>query len=571
MILFLISLIFVFFLNYNTAFSEETFSKIYDPFEVTIKQGKIKRDFVLMNSGYDVNCWYYAGLDPKLDILEEEQMPNLALIQYQRPKEGRIDKLEEGAVFTCVFDIDEDEDVVNQLKKLLPKDIDKNKLRFKPLPLDRLELNLMGSNEKKNVSIVSLDNQGLGALHNSKIRFTTILSAKDAMLYETMLNSKAGIDYELIYNYSLLSDKLEQRIKVKLNKNKILLEQALDDDSDMDLRYIKSLEKNPKFRQAIIKEASDKKESVKREKTSDDDDDIDLKNLGHKNKNTSSGKTSYGVEEFSKFIDLFYRSKKEKYLAATGFISLVDYPDSVKKKIIVQDISYSNLKYAYLMMPTIGDKSKLNLKEITMKVNLNYRNTTYETRVLKWTEKKDWRTEDNKPAIIERFSLDEIADEKGASHVDNAEFKIESVLEFYNDTKLTTELKMPVINGSSPVTTPFSFADTVSFDFTNIFWEYPEEDKNRLEQIEINIKDKNRNMKRIVKPEKIKGTKALEFPETVSVITSLKSFEKDNLKINVYFKKANGKRIPWQYNDTKLSKYFESPYFMFNDEDWRNK
>lgn len=571
MILFLLILFFVFFLNCDMALSEENFSKIYDPFEVTIKQGKIKRDFVLMNSGYDVNCWYYAGLDPKLDILEEEQMPNLALIQYQRPKEGRIDKLEEGAVFTCVFDIDEDEDVVNQLKKLLPKDIDKNKLRLKPLPLDRLELKLMGSDKKDNVNIVSLDNQGLGALHNSKIRFTTILTAKNATLYETLLNSKTGIDYNLVYNYSLLSDKLKQKIKVKLKKNKIFLEETLNDESNIDLRYLKSLEKCPKFIREIIKEASNRKESVKQETSDGVGDDIDLKNLGHKKKNVSSGKTDYGVEEFSKFISLFYRSKQEKYLAAAGFISLIDYPDSVKKKIIVQDISYDNLKYAYLMMPTIGDKSMLNIKEIAMKVSLNYKKTTYETRVLKWTEKKDWRTEDNRPAIIERFSLDKIADEKGASQIDNAEFRIESIFEFYNDTKLITELKMPVINGSSPVTTPFSFADTISFDFTNIFWEYTKEDKNRLEQIEINIKDKNRYIKRIVKPEKIKGTKALELPEILSVITSLKSFEKDNLKINVYFKKANGKRIPWQYNDTKLSNYFESPYFMFNDEDWRNE
>ncbi|MBR4328479.1 MAG: hypothetical protein IKP71_01360, partial [Candidatus Riflebacteria bacterium] len=119
------------------------------------------------------------------------------------------------------------------------------------------------------------------------------------------------------------------------------------------------------------------------------------------------------------------------------------------------------------------------------------------------------------------------------------------------------------------ITTPFAFCEVVTFDFNNLFWDALETDKTRLVTIEINMKDGSRRIKRLIQPQKISGTKAIEIPSFLYVLTATDSFSKGKLKANIYFRTADGKKIPWEYNDMVLNKYLDSPYFMFFDEDWK--
>lgn len=547
--------------------------KSYTPIEVSIGSGKDAQRYLLMNNGLDTNRWYYASLNPKLYEYGSPLEPDVMLIKYQKKNKDKKGKLDEGALFHCSFDIGADEAVVKKLKKYLPKEIDQNQVRLSIIPLEGIELNFLNPNDKKNgISIIASNTSNIVPLEGSKVSFDAVLDKNETILMDTFLDSNVGIEYAIKYHYSIYSNPKKQTLTARVNRNKVVIS-GYPENAGLDFRnYIKNKEKNPKFLQLLKSNYEQELKQKTSKSSSVTDEEEDLKNVGHKKKAKPAQISDYSLNDFQTFINYTYRIKEDKIHAASGFITLSNYDKDIIKKKIIQDTSNLDWNYAYVVMPNFNNKILKDIKQINMLIELMYKNKSIEKRSYVWNKEKGWRNiANNSPATIDKFDLNVIPDNSSSSQLKNAKFKINTDIELEEDPVLKTQIELPVTNGEIPITTPFAFCEIAEFDFTNLFWDAIKKDKTRLVSMEINLKDDNRKIKRIVQPETIKGTKAIETPSFMNILTKPNSFNSGKMKASIYFKTADGKKIPWEYNDLVLNRYMTTPYFMFFDEEWKNK
>ncbi len=548
-------------------------SKAYAPIEVSLGSGKDAKRYLLMNNGLDINRWYYAALNPKLYEYGSPLEPDLMMIKFQRVNKNRKDKLDEGALFHCSFDIGANEAVLKKLKKYLPKEIDQNKVRLSVIPLEGIELSFLNPNDKKKeISIIATSTSNIVPLEGSKVSFDTVLDKNSTVIVDTLLNTTVGIEYSIKYHYSIYSNPIKKTLTAQVNRNKIVISGYSENDEPNLQNYIKSKEKNPKFLQLLKSNYEKELKQKSNTSSSSKDDEEDLKDVGHKKKVDPTKISDYSLNDFQTYINITYRIREDKIHAASGFITLSNYDKDVVKKKIFQDTSYLEWNYAYVVMPNFNDKVTKDIKQINMLIELMFKNKVLEKRNYIWNKNKGWRNVANDfPATVDKFSLNAIYAESSSSELKNAKFRINANIEFEEDPDIKTQMELPVTNGEIPITTPFAFCDIAEFDFNNLFWDGLKTDKTRLVSMEINLKDENRKVKRIIQPITIKGTKAIETPSFMYLLTKLNSFNDGKMKASIYFKTADGKKIPWEYNDLVLNKYMSTPYFMFFDEEWKNK
>ena len=558
----------IFFVFFTSSIIADTLpQKTYDPTEVSFGSGKDAKKYILMNNGLDINRWYYASLNPKLVEYGDPLEPDIMMIKFQIANNQKKNRLHEGALFRCSFDIGADDSIIKKLKKSLPKEIDQNNVKLSIIPLDGIELSFFKPSSKKQVSIVASSTPIIPQI-GSKVSFSTILDKEATVLMDTLLTSKMGVEYEIKYHYSVFSTPTTTSFTAKYNKNKAVISGYPKDLDPNLIKYIKNKENNPKFIQLLKTESEKNSKSKNDIKTSNSEEKVNLKNVGHKNKAKATKVSNISLNDFQKIINVTCRLKEDKISASSGFISFEKYGESILNKKVVQDTSYVDWNYAYLVMPTINDKHTNDIKQIEMLVELTHKKKVYEKRNYIWTKEKGWRNSaNNNPATIDKFELD--SDFTKSSSQKDSFFKVSTTIKFEKDDPLETELKLPVINGETPITTPFAFFDVLTFDFTSLTWDALKTNKSRLVSMEINIKDNKRRIKKIIEPKMIKGTKAIESPSFLNVLTNLNSFNDGNIKANICFKIADGKKVFWEYNDVVLNKYMDSTYIMFFDEDWK--
>ena len=540
--------------------------------EVVLGSGKTSRKYLLMNNGLDKYRWYYAALNPKLCEFGNPAEPDLTLVKFQRVGKRRKNKLDEGAFFSCSFDIGADETITKMLRKYLPKGIEQSKAKLSVIPLEVVELSFIDSKRKEQVKIIATDSMKLVPMANSIIRFNTVLDKNTAILVETLLKSDVGLEYEIKYKYSVFSKLKSKSFNASLNRNKAFINIENEVLEARLSNYIKNKERNPKFIQFLKSESSKASKTKDSNTTNNDNKSADLKNIGHKNKAKASFITSQSLSDFQKTMFLTYRNREDRVIAGSGFISLKKYGENVISKKIYQDTSELGWNYAYLIMPEINENLSYDVIAINTIIEVKCKNKVLESRKYLWTKEKGWRDFlSNSPVSIEKFGLENIYSESGSDPLKYSVFNIKSNIIFNDGPPVVSEFEIPVVKGESPVCSPFSLVDVVTFDFTNLTWDSLVTDKTRLVAVELRLKDGNRTIRRDVKAEKIPGTKVVESPDFLYVITNLNSFEKGNLKASVYFRRADGKRIPWEYNSLVLNKFMDEPYIMLLDEDWKTE
>ncbi|MBR4570939.1 MAG: hypothetical protein IKO19_09810 [Candidatus Riflebacteria bacterium] len=570
LLLLFITIFFFFSSIYADNINNNQLYKSYDPIEITIGSGKDIKQYLLMNNGLDPYRWYYASLKPQIIEFGTPLKPDLTLIKFQRVNKTKKDKLDEGALFHCSFDIGADEAVLKKIRNYLPKEIDKNKAKLSIIPLEGIELTFLKSDRKSEICVIASNTSNLLPIDGSKVYFDTILDKSSSVMLETLLKTNVGAQYSIKYHYSIFKEPKVKTFNARIEKNKAFITPEKEEKLDSKIStYLKNKGNNPKFIQLIKTEANKTSQTSSNTSFSNSNKEIDLKNIGHKNKAKASRITNQSFSDYQKKINLTYRYREDKISTGFGFISLKKYGEKVIQENIIQDTSYLDWDYSYIVLPTINEKVAYDIKTINMSVELMFKNKTLEPRNYTWNKEKGWRDSENKPAKIEKFELDSVYAESGSDPLKHSTFRVRSKIEFNNDYPLNTEVIMPVTNGEIPITTPFAFCEVVTFDFNNLFWDALETDKTRLVTIEINMKDGSRRIKRLIQPQKISGTKAIEIPSFLYVLTATDSFSKGKLKANIYFRTADGKKIPWEYNDMVLNKYLDSPYFMFFDEDWK--
>ena len=117
LLLLFITIFFFFSSLYADNINNNQLYKSYDPIEITIGSGKDIKQYLLMNNGLDPYRWYYASLKPQIIEFGTPLKPDLTLIKFQRVNKTKKDKLDEGALFHCSFDIGADEAVLKKIRK----------------------------------------------------------------------------------------------------------------------------------------------------------------------------------------------------------------------------------------------------------------------------------------------------------------------------------------------------------------------------------------------------------------------------------------------------------------------
>ncbi|MBU1106677.1 MAG: hypothetical protein KKB51_08440 [Candidatus Riflebacteria bacterium] len=544
--------------------------------KVQIGSGKTAQQFVLLNSRINSLQWYCAKLSPKLIEFKsgDSSIPDLTLIRFQHDDPGNHGKLLEGGILQFGFDIGADEATIRALKSKLPRGVDQRLARIDPLPLTGIDMTIFDPMGKK-VELVATPARGIASDYASEYaNFTANFVTMQADLVESLLNLPTGIKFELKYRYSTLSEPINTVVDVDFDK----LSEKSGNKDDYNLvdhngktlskelsQYLKRQASNPRIMQRIRSRAEREKADSNSESKPNS---YDPKSDGRKP--SESEKSSGSADKISKMLEqvvLINRSRAEKFLAAEGFLSLSGYSDEIKKSRVIEDLGYENWKFAYLMMPVIGDIPGLNVAKIDLKVDLTDGQHVFCTRKYQWKQDTQWLNEEKSSESVARISLKDVF-AAGSRTVDKATFKMNYSIYVANDSVLTGEFDVPVFTGDLPLASPFELADVMMFDFSNLYWDAPESDKSRLLKVEIIVQDDRRQIRRFVAP--VKGAdNVIVYPEQVPILLGHGNFEKRGMvKTSVFFRTADNKRIAWEFNGMELSKAFSGAYLSFLDNDW---
>lgn len=546
-----------------------------EPFEVTVKSGKTNIKYLMMQSDSDKNQWYCAKLSPTLYEYKSDNKaltePALTFIRFQKIDPAKPDKLIEGAILECEFDIGVDKSTLSILKNKLPLS-DRSLARVNLLPINGLEMVLIRPSDSSELKIKAKEFRTKTDKSGSTTAvFYGVLSSSDAILLNALLSHTGGVRYRIEYKYNSVSEPEKIVAKIDYGKSKSIygIKGEQNEDAAL-LSHLASKSKNPRLLQKI-KEKS--KSSVKEQTSSSADNNdkqetFDIRNIGHKKINTGSGSANSSISELVETVELVYKTRKEKFIAADGLITLANYPDEIRNKKMFTDVSYDDWKFAYLMAPTISSGADLQIENITLNIHLCDNNHVYEKRKIYWKGDSGWQDETGNPSSIAKFSLEDILSRPGKSPLDKAFFKISSVIKFKKDSDMVSESEIPVLSGGIPITTPLVMADVIEFDFINLFWDSLKTDTKRLKKIDLTVKDGSRTIRRVIEP-KLANDKHIEYPQILCLAVTRDNFEKGKIKANLYFHTADRKRVAWDFNGLKLSEYFDIPYFMFFDEDWQ--
>lgn len=546
-----------------------------EPFEVTVKSGKTNIKYLMMQSDSDINQWYCAKLSPTLYEYKSDNKaltePALTFIRFQKIDPAKPDKLIEGAILECEFDIGVDKSTLSILKNKLPLS-DRSLARVNLLPINGLEMVLIRPSDSSELKIKAKEFRTKTDKSGSTTAvFYGVLSSSDAILLNALLSHTGGVRYRIEYKYNSVSEPEKIVAKIDYGKSKSIygIKGEQNEDAAL-LSHLASKSKNPRLLQKI-KEKS--KSSVKEQTSSSADNNdkqetFDIRNIGHKKINTGSGSANSSISELVETVELVYKTRKEKFIAADGLITLANYPDEIRNKKMFTDVSYDDWKFAYLMAPTISSGADLQIENITLNIHLCDNNHVYEKRKIYWKGDSGWQDETGNPSSIAKFSLEDILSRPGKSPLDKAFFKISSVIKFKKDSDMASESEIPVLSGGIPITTPLVMADVIEFDFINLFWDALKTDTKRLKKIDLTVKDGSRTIRRVIEP-KLANDKHIEYPQILCLAVTRDNFEKGKIKANLYFHTADRKRVAWDFNGLKLSEYFDIPYFMFFDEDWQ--
>ena len=329
-------------------------NKIYDPLEVSIRINKKNVKFVIVNNRVDPKRWYYMTLEPKFVEYGDPLEPALMLINYQRYGANKSkSEIEEGAYFECIFDMSVDTKVLKELKSKLPKEVDRTRICFEPLPLDLVEMTLLGT-EGKEIKIEADKTAGILPMDASYVRFATILDKNDANLLNIALNSNTGIGYSIRYNYSLVGTKKKTSIKYSLDGNKGDYEtDSKEEFSDEINNYLKRKVNSLSFQRKL-------REQVKPV----DDENVNVLDVGHSRNKQTSGKSNTTIEHIEKVAEFEYRGKNDFIKVCEGFLSLDKYSFDIIKRKIFLDTSDVLWQMAYLVMPDMGAVNPLAVKKI---------------------------------------------------------------------------------------------------------------------------------------------------------------------------------------------------------------
>lgn len=542
--------------------------------KVIVGSGKQRQEFVLMNSAMNPNQWFYALLSPTL--LEtgsgKDRVPDLTLIRFQKLDTKDSEKISEGAILQFSFAIGAEKSALSALKQKLPKDVNLRQVRLDPLPLDRIDMSIFNPRGKK-LSLIATSSQGIAADYVSEYaRFSAVFSSVDSDLVATLLKSETGIKYELNYHYATLSDPLTSAVNIDLDAGKGhgLSTDILDDSGKPVVpeiaAYIRRQLANPRVAQRLRRAAEKKTEpsTEKQVKSA-----YDPRTDGHQSAKSKPEQDSRISRKLHK-LTLVHRSRAQKYLAAEGFLNLSGYSKDVAKKCFIEDTAYDNWAYAYLMLPSVGEITGLDFERIELKILLTDKRHTYDERKMVWKPESHWLDEHGAPARIARFSLKDILGAAG-NFVDEVKFKVEYNIFISEDPPITGELSLPAFTGDLPLATPFMLADLMLFDFSNLTWDAPENDKTRLVKVEMIIQDGKRRIRKFVEPELYRNKVTL-LPEQVPVLLKRDNFaEAGRVKVSVFFHTADRKRVPWDFNGMNLNESFPDAYLVFLDNDWQSQ
>lgn len=553
-------------------------AKAVKPLQVEIKIKGEALSYALINSEEDENLWYYASLSPKLYEYRVSNKaplePALTLIRFQKldPKNPR--KMLEGALFECSFVIDSNKKVERALRTKLPRDVNKRLARFLPLPLTGFELELVRPNEKTNIFITAEEAQSYSNEAEIRLaRFATTLSATDALLLSTLLTEKTGVYYRLNLKYNQYSK--PEKLGVSLNLGGTREKLFNDDDlKKLDPQFVKQIigrTKNPRILSGLKAQATkaDASSNAKASSQSLDEKEVfDVRTVGRKKINVGIGLTKKSTTELIQAVEFVYKTREERLIAAEGLLTLSNYSQNIIKEKVYTEANFDEWGTAYLMLPSINTGAAMQVKEVTLDISLRDRQFSYEKMQFTWSESLGWRTKEGAPVAIARFNLKDLQARASKNPLSEAYFRVDSKIGFMRDPAMSTSLTLPVLNGDIPITTPFTVINVLSFDFINLFWDALSTNAGRLTKIELSIKDDKRSIRRTVEP--YKQDDRVIYPEMLYVATGLDSYDEGRVRASLYFHTANGKRVPWEFNGLKLNEYFDLPYFMFFDEDWKS-
>jgi len=542
--------------------------------------GKNQKEYVLMNSTLNQNQWYYALLSPQL--VETGQgsnlEPDLTLIRFQKLDAKDPEKLREGAILRFSFAIGADKAVIDVLKKKLPKEVDRRLVRFDPLPLSGIEMNIYDPRGKK-VQLIATASQGIAADYAAQYAgFSAVFPVLETDLVEALLKSDTGVKYELNYRYAALSDRRTSRIKIDVGsagsaKHKHADSEILDNNGKAVppelAAYVRRQVSNPRVAQRL-RDRSKNAESKKSGQTEADSEYDPISDGRKSSRSKNRSKSSSKVAETLHDLTLEHRSRSQKYLAARGFLSFAGYSEAVRKSHIIEDTAYDYWAYSYMLMPTVGCMNGLDIEKIELNIELCDKSHTYETRKLEWTPEKQWHDERGAPSAIARFALKDLL-VGGGSLPEHAFFKVEYSIFVKDDPAITGKEKIPVFTGDLPLSSPFDLADVLMFDFSNLYWDAPETDKTRLIKVEITLQDDKRRIRKFVAPQR-RSDRSLIVPELVPVLLTRGNYEKaGKVKLSVFFHTADNRRVAWDFNGMGLQKPFPDAYLFFLDNDWQRQ
>jgi hypothetical protein len=383
-------------------------AKIISNIRISDKNQKLY--FNIFQSSIDESLWYCGQTKPSILMreLDEQQIPDISLIRFQRKDPKNPQKLVEGAHFRMNLSLGATEEILEELKNYLPKSAGKQPTVLSPVPFQALRL-VLQSPSGKEVEMKAEPITGIGNQRSSRnVSFSLTLGTLDTDLLDCLMRGTTGAKYILYYNY--------------------------------------------KYRDPVLAEKPTGSSEFTR-------------NSGNRTEQTDNDRNLPGTRDFSD-MEKEAEAASGWQKAGEGFIGFSRYSRTVQNHCIFIE-SAEKWQNAYLALPTITFPPGISVSRIELDVALMYQGKSFSREKFTWNPVKKWRDRNGAPVVYGVFDLGELA--KLLPHeLKKAYFSIKQTIESAGNEKLVNEINCEMLEGDTPVSNPVDLADVLEFEMGSL-------------------------------------------------------------------------------------------------------
>ena len=268
------------------------------------------------------------------------------------------------------------------------------------------------------------------------------------------------------------------------------------------------------------------------------------------------------VKKGKEKINFNFKQHVERKTVAGGFMGIGRYPDEMKAQMVTV-VPHGNWNNAYFLLPAVADDEGLGISQVDLQIGVKNGQEVIDQQVVIWDPKVGWKDREGKPRNVVTFGLMNLAEYN--KNYKNLEFDTKAKITLKHEV-LETQSTLPVFNGETAVSTPFSNVDVVKID-SELLTFRKMDSSSKLDFVRINLTAGDRKYSKMIKTRNVDGS----FVEPAPVYWLVEKREKQLLPVraDIKFELNDGSTVNWIHNGQDLRDGSLGTEILLRDYDWQ--